>query len=239
MRTSILILAILSISQAACIKSSDPICKELDKTIDNNIKIIALFQDRGIKIEGIEIGNEMQIYTGVTGEFNRNTAKYKEAIDIMFQITEDVDNRIFTHDTGLLTGACYPTPMAAAANGRDRYWAEVFARTSCNALIVHHYEEDTNPATWQPKLNAMVTEIHDLGKEAWFTEGMWNFGPGTNHPKYAASLAIPNTWKAYKSNWFQMVTDAGFDIATYHRLSTNMDHPYDYDPSLVTFFNTK
>jgi len=202
---------------------------EFDKSSDQAIKMIAIFEHHGIKVEGVEIGNELQIYLGVGGEYNRNTAKYNEAVDDMFGITEIMHGRIKDHNPKLLTGACYVTPKSSSANGRDRRWADVFKDSTCDALIVHHYEEDTNPATWQPTLNGMADAIHYLGFKSWFTEGMWNFGPGTNHPKFAASLKAPQTWQSYKANWFNMVTAADFDIACFHRLAVDDAHPYNFD----------
>lgn len=202
--------------------------QEAEASMDRNVKMVSIFRSLNIPIAGVEIGNEIQIYTKVQGEYNRNPKAFNEAIDKYFAITETLHMMIKQLDPDIKTGACYVTPNAAAANNRDLRWWDVFKDTSCDALIVHHYEEDTDEKNWLPKLQRMSDSIHNLGKEAWFTEGMWNFGPGTNHPKFAASMRATQTWQKYKDSWFLMVQEAGFDIATMHRISGNDGHPYDF-----------
>lgn len=195
--------------------------------IDANELMVKKFIQSGIPIAGVEIGNELQIYTGVTGDYNKNSSAYNKAIDDYLFLTELMDTHIKAIDKNIKTGACYVTPQAAAANGRDRRWQQVFTKTSCNALIVHHYEENQSESIWLPKLKDMAEYIHLLGKEAWLTENMWNFGPGTNSPKYSASMKIAPVWQKYKDNWSDRVTAAGFEIACMHRIAGNDNHPYD------------
>ena len=195
------------------------------------LNLIQKIKDAGLPIAGVEIGNELQIYCSVRGQYINNKEAFNRDIDKYFTVTEEMNEAIRWNFPDLYTGACFVTPKAALANGRDGRWWQVFKNTKCDALIVHHYEDDPNKIVWQRNLSNMVNEISGkLNKQCWLTESNWNFGLNNTNAAYASAIKSPELYKAYQSAWADMVNTAGFDIACYHRIAGDKkeNHPYNF-----------
>lgn len=197
-----------------------------DVGMNRNLRMIQMFLDAGINIPYVELGNELNIWMNIKGnsEYIRNKAEYDREIQRYYDLSVKAD---------LIIHALYPNIKTAAVsarfglNARDNRWHTVFNKGGWEGLVMHHYEDSSDPKIWEYDIADMKKQADYAGKELLLTEVNVKLGPGVNSPAYRTN--IKQTWlKDYQDAIWDICKRLRVNVVGYHNISGTDGHIYNY-----------
>jgi hypothetical protein len=195
-----------------------------DKGLSQSIEMIEMFLVNGIPIKWIELGNELNIWTGVTGDYNRNQKKYDEAINRYYELSLKFFNDLSKRYPGIQIAA---VSARSGMNGRDNKWSSIFDKGPWHGIVIHHYEDNSSPKIWQLNIEQMVAQAKAAKKKLLITELNVRLGPNPNSAAYKKNAG--QSWiSLYQEACWQICKNAGVDVVCYHRISGTDEHDYNY-----------
>lgn len=199
--------------------------KDSSRAMMSNIAMTNKLLDAGINVSYIELGNELNIWMDIKGDkdYNKNPTEYDSEIKYMADISAnmlDISNRNYP-DTKVAGIYCRDL------NSRDRAWQQQFKDIPFDGLVIHWYESSSNRKDWMANIVDIKKQCTDAGKECLITEFGWNLGPSTRSAAYRKNFDSPLREEYNKVSW-ELMEEAGVDVACYHRICGTGGHGYNY-----------
>ena len=190
--------------------------------LESNLEMIQKFVDAKIPMEWVELGNELNIWTGVTGDYNRNKDAYNRAIDRYYDLSLEFHNEVKKYFPELKTAA---VSAIFGNNGRDNAWANKFNAGPWDGIVIHHYESDTTGRNWLITLKEIVRQARTDNKALLLTEINYRLGPSTTHANYKANAG--KSWtRDYQDEVWALCEQAGVDLMCYHNIAGDSEYSY-------------
>lgn len=197
-----------------------------EKGMEQNLRMIKMFLDAGLKVPYVEIGNELNIWMNISGskDYNRNPSEYSREILKYFDISTKAHKAIKKEFPLIKTAG---VSARNGLNARDNKWCSVFDKGEWNGIIIHHYEDNEDATKWLPNITAMVEQAKANGKELLLTEMNWRLGPSVTSLAYINNASKPSVGM-YQENVWQLCEKSGVDYMAYHRIHGTDAHAYNY-----------
>ena len=211
-----------------------------DKWMDKNMRMIQTLVDANISIDYINIGNEIQMHSGVENAINggyeekpslrnrmrKTNQKIEEAFQRYFYLSEWTNEECKKRFPSIKTASV----IAGQENARDRRFNQIFKNTSTDAVDVHFYINEQNITKQKETVLRFLQPAIDTGKEVIVTEANWNFGSdGISNLKDEGTFYH----QFFLKNVTKWCEEQDVKLFMWHRLNGKKESPRPYD--LVLF----
>ena len=197
-----------------------------DSGMDLNFKMLDMFLDAGIKVEHIELGNELNIWMRIKGnkDYNKNVDEYNREIEKYYDLSVRVYNSVKNRYPKIKIGG---VSARDGMNARDNKWCSLFDKGPWEAIIIHHYEDSGDKKDWESNIKKMVEQSKNNNKEIWITELNVRLGPSVTSAAYINNAS--QSWiQDYQNKIWDICEDIGVDLMCYHRITGTDNHSYNY-----------